>query len=775
MNFISPFRQRFPFGGILGSAIVGMLLAFFLGGTIWLVASLLGFWLLLLLFRLSESHSWVLTAAAFSLLQLWSWSEAPSRKLALWLDAHPGDFLVTGVISAEPKFSPTGDATFPMRLESMSPLGDGSGTITVPVTVLVRWDGERPSYGDLVSFHGEPERPPDPRNPGSMDYRGWLEHQGIFTEFRINPSEPGKIVSHGHGNPLLSWAITARHRMERVLETDLGSSPDVVSAIKGITLGVTDNAPQGFTDDFRFTGTMHLFSVSGLHVGMLAVIVWFTLRAFRIPRSWAVFCTIPLLFFYVAVTGLKMGSIRSATMASVLLLGLVLFRRSPMLNTLAFAAFLQLAVDPDALFSLGWQFSYTVVFAILVAAGPIEQWVGSWYVPDPFIPPKLLTYRERFAFDSWKRLAGLAAVSAAAWVGSLIPTIVYFHLISFSALGANMLAVPLAFGVLVLGVLSLMAGTFSLWVAGAFNNANWLITKLLLLVVQMSALIPGGHWFIGPPGKAYPEMTILDLRGSSCAVIRCGREFALVDAGRKHDASTTILPCLESSGANSLQSVLITKSDAAHLGGLVVIKPELGIKRLAVPPAEGRSPVAKQIFGSMHALTRLHAGESWPLLTGVTAEILDPQPGVPSDCLIVRIQLEGIRSMRVLMLPRLDPPVVSRLAQIPSDSLKADVAIIPLGGSELGTALEIIRRIAPHVVISTVDGLNRNGYPSSEWRGLLAAEGITLMRQDETGAVTLDADPKGPRVTPFLQRACPVFLQGDPEITGVSPKKPSID
>jgi ComEC/Rec2-related protein len=491
---------------------------------------------------------------------------------------------------------------------------------------------------------------------------------------------------------------------------------------------------------------------------MLAVIVWFALRALRVPRSWAVFCTIPLLFFYVAVTGLKMGSIRSATMTSVLLLGLVLFRRSPLLNTLAFAAFLQLAVDPEALFSPGWQFSYTVVFAILLAAGPIEQWVGSLYVPDPFIPPKLLTFRERFGFDSWKRLAGLAAVSAAAWIGSLIPTIVYFHLISFSALGANMLAVPLAFGVLSLGVLSLMAGTFSLWVAGAFNNANWLITKLLLLVVQSSALIPGGHWFIGPPGKPYPEMTILDLRGASCAVIRSSGDFALVDSGRANDARVTVLPFLESSGANSIRRALITRSDAAHLGGLPLIKQESSIFSMALPPVDGRSSVAKALLSQEHSasLKRLSEGDRWRLLERIRAETIYPPREKPSDFLMPRLL---IGNTRILMLPKMTPEVIKDLSVIPQESLKAEILILPLGGCDFSSTLALIRKVSPRLLISPVDRHSGLRVPSGEWRGILKDEGIGFMRQDETGAVTIVSNKRETAVHPFLKKDQKMILR----------------
>lgn len=784
MKEVSILRQRFPFVGLLLAAMLGILLSSWLGSSWLLLAALGALSLPLLISWRKGGFCWVLTLSLFAFLQLLDWEKSPARELAVWLDDHSQEFQVLGVISGEPKVSPSGVVTFPMRLEELALVDShdllasggtkraGGGLIPPPITVQVKWSGATPQYGDRVTFRAIPSRSQPPRNPGAMDYPEWLKRHGIYTLFRIDPSDPGIILSSNHGNPLIGWAIKARQRMEAVLAVDLGGAPEVLGAIKGITLGVTEDSPEGFTDDFRFTGTMHLFSVSGLHVGMLAVMIWFVLKAARLPRVWAVTVTIPALFFYVAVTGLKAGSIRSATMASVLLIGLALFRRSPMLNTLAAAAFLQLAFDTNVLFSAGWQFSYIVVFAILIAARPIEQWISSKYAPDPFLPPKLLTRGEHFGFDTWRHLAGLAAVSAAAWIGSLIPTIAYFHLISLSAFGANLLAVPLAFIVLSLGALSLLSGSFSFWIAGAFNNANWLVTKLLLLVVQMSALLPGGHWFIGPPGKPYPVMTVLDLRGASCAVIRYGREFALVDAGRKRDASTTILPCLESSGANSLQSVLITKSDAAHLGGLDLVKQELEIKRTGVPPGEGRSPVAKTLFRSGSLLTRLHAGEPWPLVAGAMAEILDSQAGVVSDSLIVRMNVGGVR---VLILPRLDPPTLARLALITDDLLRAEVIILPLGGSELGASLQIIRRISPRVVISTVDGLNRNGYPSSEWRGLLAAEGITLMRQDETGAVSLEADPKDPMAIPFLQRSCPVSLKRVSEITGVNLKKPSID
>ena len=636
-------------------------------------------------------------------------------------------------------------------------LNNGKVITTAPLSIQVHWVGTVPSYGDLVSFQGTPRRPTPPRNPGEMDYRRWLERHGIYSRFEVDPSLPGVIDSSGHGNPLIVFAIRARQRMEEILSIDLSGAPEVRGAIEGICLGVTEHAPEGFTDEFRFTGTMHLFAVSGLHVGMLAVILWFLLKAFRVPRLPAVFLTIPSLFLYVVVTGMKMGSIRSATMASILLIGVTLFRRSPLLNTLAAAAFLQLAMDTNDLFSAGWQFSYSVVFAIIVFAPIIEAWLIRFHEPDPFLPAKLINPRENLEFNAWKHLSGLSAVSASAWFGSILPTVAYFHLISLSAFGANLLAVPLAFLVLSLGALSLASGMCSSWIAGAFNNANWLITKLLLFVVKASALVPGGHFFVGAP-VWNPEMTLLDLRGSTCAILREGSSFAMVDMGKKRDAASTIIPCLEADGANSIHRVLITKTDAADLGGLPLIKRELSVSSMALPPGDGRSSVAKALLSqhSSSSLKRLYQGDYWILLPRIRAEILYPPRETPGDFLIPRLLLGNTR---ILMVPKMTPEVMGALGSIPQESLKAEILILPLGGCDFSGTLALIRRIGPKLLISPVDHFSRLGVPSGEWQGILKKEEITFMRQDETGAVTIVSNRQETAVRSFLKKDQEMILR----------------
>lgn len=743
---VSLVRQRLPFAGLLIAAIAGILFADGLSGTPIISWIVLGCFVLFLGFLGSAARSIPalgITFAAFVLIHGWEWMGSPSRRLAEWFDQHPVEYEVRGVVAEEPHGSPSGALSFPLRVMAVSPAGEDQPITTVPVNVMVRWAGERVEYGDEVTFHAVPSRPDPPRNPGAMDYPGWLARHGIYTLFRIDSSLPGSILSHGHGNPLVACSIRARHAAERILAIDLEKPSGVLGAIQGICLGVTENAPDGFIDEFRFTGTMHLFAVSGLHVGMVAVILWFFFQLIRLPRALSVIATIPALFLYVSVTGFKVGSLRAATMASLFLLGLAFFRRSPPVNTLAAAAFLQLAGDTNTIFSAGWQFSYSVVLAILLLSTPIRYRIAAWHSPDPFLPPRLLTRGERLRFSAWAELAALLSVSFAAWIGSLLPTIAYFHLVSISALGANLLAVPLAFGVLSLGMLSLLTGGVFPWVAGAFNNANWLVAKLLLLAVQGSAFLPCGHWFIGPSPKPYPVISFLDLRGAGCAVIRNGLSTTMINAGRKRDAERIILPMLESAGVNRIGNLLITRSDASHLGGISAIRRELRIGNLVLPDDPGRSPVARAIFATQGRSSFLEFGKQEALSSGVTVRpLLQKQ-----DSVILGISVGGVM---VLWVPRSDDATLAQLETLSPEDLRADLVVVPLGGARMESVCALLRRIAPHALISPVGGLGRNSIPSQEWNGVLCDLGITLFRQDQTGAVILHADPRDPTIRSWL-------------------------
>src|SRR5439155_1680649 len=135
-------------------------------------------------------------------------------------------------------------------------------------------------------------------------------------------------------------------------------------------------APEDIEEPFQQTGTLHLFAVAGLHVGIVAALLWMLAMVARLSRKWAAALIIPLLLFYAAVTGLHVSSVRAAVMSSVLLGGLFFERKVFVLNSLAAAAFFLLCWNTNELFSTGFQLSFAVVGAIILFADPFA---GFWH------------------------------------------------------------------------------------------------------------------------------------------------------------------------------------------------------------------------------------------------------------------------------------------------------------------------------------------------------------------------------------------------------------
>ena len=193
--------------------------------------------------------------------------------------------------------------------------------------------------------------------------------------------------------------------MRATLTRGLEDSPDVAALINGMALGLRHETPDDIEEPFQQTGTLHLFAVAGLHVGIVAQLLWIIALLLRLPRKATAALIIPCLFFYSAITGFHVSSVRAATMAAVLLGGIFFDRPVLALNSLAGAALLILAVDPNQLFSSGFQLSFAVVGAILV----FQEWIFHQLLrpgaSDPFLPRSLVS-RTRRILRARLRLVG---------------------------------------------------------------------------------------------------------------------------------------------------------------------------------------------------------------------------------------------------------------------------------------------------------------------------------------------------------------------------------
>src|SRR5947208_3478766 len=107
-----------------------------------------------------------------------------------------------------------------------------------------------------------------------------------------------------------------------------------------------------------------------------------------------------------------------------------------------------------------------------------------WVLPDPFLPRRLLRGPRHFMHVGLEWLSRGASVSLAAWLGSLPFVLWYFHIVTPVSLLANLVVVPIAFFILAIALLSLISTPLLTWLAVIFNNANWLLPQLVLVIVH---------------------------------------------------------------------------------------------------------------------------------------------------------------------------------------------------------------------------------------------------------------------------------------------------
>src|SRR6184192_3565095 len=496
MKLLSGPRQ--PFVGLAAVAAMGVIFAdcFPLSpSTLLAISTLVVICAFLFLRWPTLSAMYAIVGAGFFLLHDLQSSNTEGQRLAAEIGNSPRVLTATGFVISEPKIAPNGFATFLLKLESVELEGRKHRT---QASWLVRWRGA-PEYGDELRLFGIAEVTAPPRNPGEFDMRSYLARRDVRRTFFVRYPEDGALVRHNDGNPILRAAQKSRGWMQNALCRGLEGSPGVQDFLNGIVLGLRHQTPEDIEVPFQQTGTLHLFAVAGLHVGIVAALLWMLATVARLSRKWATALIIPLLLFYAAVTGLHVSSLRAAVMTSILLGGFFFERKVFVLNSLAAAAFFLLSWDTNEFFSTGFQLSFAVVGGIILLADPFAEFLQQFGATDPFLPRNLVSGSRRALGTGYEWICRGGSVSLAAWLGSLPLIYWYFHLITPSSLCANLLVVPIAFFILAIALLSLVAVPMLPGLAVIFNNGNWSLATLVIGIVHLFAQIPGGHFYVGTP------------------------------------------------------------------------------------------------------------------------------------------------------------------------------------------------------------------------------------------------------------------------------------
>ncbi len=357
-----------------------------------------------------------------------------------------------------------------------------------------------------------------PRDPAGAGFDGYLDNLGVrqkLTRARIirEESPPGSFQR---------FLSRAEDRLENILRRGLQDHPAVGSLYFAMLLGDKAVLSGEQQNAFMRSGTFHIFSVSGLHVGVIAAAIYSGFSLLRLPRPPTVALSLLILWLYVQITGASSPAVRAFLMVTFLLAMQVCRLPGNALAALATAALVTLLLDPLQLFNTGFQMSYSVVVALVVMGVPLgEQWLQRW---RPFSLLPRSDWRWHHTAINWggRRLVGASAACWVAFLASVPSGIGYFQLFSPGSLAANLVVIPLSSLAIIGGFLSLLTGLAGLLPLSVLFNSASAITIIAMdwLVVHGTGL-PGvffnarfTHGWIAP--VSILAMTGVMLFGVSC-------------------------------------------------------------------------------------------------------------------------------------------------------------------------------------------------------------------------------------------------------------------
>lgn len=640
-----------------------------------------------------------------------------------------------------------------------------------------------------------PERPPD--NPGQGDtYQPRRRRLRLF----YGGFDPGRVVVLSAAAPWRGWLEETRSALAARVRA-LAPGPEAAGLYLALSAGLRSELPDEVEEQFGRSGLAHVLSVSGLHVAALALLClmllrWVAVRAWPAARRvdsrrLAAPLCIPLLWGYVVFTGNQPPAVRSALMASAVLLGMALWRRADALNGVCLAALALLAADPASVADLSLRLSFTAVLA-LILLGPALRELLPVGRPDAASPGWL-----GYALQKAREAALLALCASAAVTLAGLPLVAgSFHRVSLAGLVSNVICMPLC------GLLTVLAAggaaAFVAWpsVATPLLWAGGWASELLLWAARLFSALPGaaipvrsmgpastaafyagllafalgrGRWRWGAalaplalaqalvlpallPGPGL-SVTFLSVGHGDATVISSRGHHALVDGGGVPRGADTgrrfVLPFLREEGIDRLDLAVLSHPHPDHALGLVSTLAAIPAERLWLAAGSTDGELSRRVVQAAGGavVEEVEVGRPAFSLGEARLEVLGP----PRD----RILLEGVNDQSVVLRIRhgqvtmllagdLEEAGEEVLAPGPVTVLKA-----PHHGSRTSSTPAFVAATRARFVVFCVGAASRFRFPSEEVVERYRAAGARCFRTDLNGAVRFTSDGQDVRAEPF--------------------------
>jgi competence protein ComEC len=310
-------------------------------------------------------------------------------------------------------------------------------------------------YGTSMIIPAKYSVVPPPYNPGEFDFRAWLGNRNIYHQAFLHPEE---IILTGEqkGISLTSFLLDLRQQ-QTVLYRKLIRDDEAFAVAAALILGYRSDLNAETLAAYTKTGTIHALSVSGMHVGIIYLVLEWSLKWMnrnKVLKWLKVLLILSLIWFYTGLTGCSASVLRSAIMLTFFIIGKALRKDANSYHVLALSAFCLLLYDPFLLFDAGWQLSYLAVLGLVWLQPGIESLI-------------------RIKWHWLQKLWSMISLSIAAQLLTTPFSVYYFHQFPVYFIFSNLFIVLPVTILMYSGIAILMFRLF--WLSPAFE---WLICRM---------------------------------------------------------------------------------------------------------------------------------------------------------------------------------------------------------------------------------------------------------------------------------------------------------
>jgi competence protein ComEC len=632
--------------------------------------------------------------------------------------------------------------------------------------------------GDTLSFSGTIIPISEKRNPNQFDYQRFLADKNIYAQIRLD-----ELVSIKKNKRISTWSWW-QNQASRIIEQNFGELTQPLA--KALLLGFKQDLDQETMLAFSRTGLSHIMAVSGLHVGFIIAPFWILLpfiKSKKYGRVIGLVTLILVLFFYAGITGFTASVMRASVTAIFLTVG-KLFNKSPnSINLTAAAAIILLIINPQDLFSIGFQLSFSAVFIILLILPILQFWMPYWVRLKWYAKPLMVIIvsivvqlglypLQVYYFGEVSVISPISNALFVPLLGLLIPLAIVGTLITpiINKLGLwlslpldtflgwmhNYVTIATTWDWSWYNVDSHSLLIFPLWLFLIFVFSSYRIPELrwktivlscgLLIIVQIQSI---RNELIFTP----LSITYFDVGQGDAALIQTPNGAnVLIDAGvwspGYNSGKSIILPHLESAGIDRLDAIILSHPHADHIGGILDLIHGIPIDAIYNSGFEYESNLYRnyllQAANYDIPVISAKAGDILNIDESVLFLILGPEGGRfnedPNQHSVVVEVIYG--ETEFLFTGDAGESQEMRILENYSDMIDTDVLKIGHHGSRTSSGVDLMEITIPELSVISVAERNRFNHPHPEAvRRILDSE-TELLFTSRDKAIVLKSDGK---------------------------------